>query len=136
MCQTEHTVQTGEGQGYRVAVRHEDYDAIQYEFYIPEAIWTHPSVQTFLNRLRSIQPNATIFAGLVGVWQGEPEQTCIYRMIIRAGHFDSANTRATLHGEVGRLIGDLSAADDSAQDTFMFTETNFRASMASGLTRI
>ena len=136
MCKTEHTVQTGSGQGYRVSVNHEDYQAIQYEFYIPEAIWEHESVQTFIERLESVQPGATIFQGLVGVWQGQPEQTRIYRMILRAGQFDPANTRSALHSEVGRLMADLSASDESAQDAFMFTETDIRVTMTNGLTRI
>lgn len=136
MAKTTHTVQTGEGQGYRVIVNHEDYQAIQYEFYIPEAIWNNQSVRTFINRLESVEPGATIFQGLVGVWQGQPEQTRIYRMILRAGQFDPANTRSALHSEVGRLMADLSASNQSAQDAFMFTETNIRVTMANGLARI
>ncbi len=136
MPQTTHTVQTGSAGGYRVRVYHEDCAAVQYEFYIPEAIWNHESVQTFVNRLESIEPGATIFQGLVGVWQGQPELTRIYRMILRAGQFDPANTHSALHSEVGRLMADLSASDESAQDAFMFTETDIRATMANGLARI
>lgn len=135
VCDTTHTVQTGGGKGYRVSVHHEDYQATQYEFYIPEAIWNHQSVQTFIERLESIEPGATIFQGLVGVWQGQPEQTRIYRMILRAGQFNPANTRSALHGEVGRLMADLSASKQSAQDAFLFTETDIRATMANGLAR-
>jgi len=136
MPSTTHTVQTGGGQGYRVAANHEDYQAIQYEFYIPEAIWVHQSVQAFIRRLESIEPGATIFQGLVGVWQGQPEQTRIYRMILREGLFDPANTRSALHSEVGRLMADLSASDESAQDAFMFTETDIRVTLANGLARL
>lgn len=136
MCKTEHTVQTGDGQNCRVSANHEDYRANQYEFYIPEAIWSHQSVQTFITRLASIEPGATIFQGLVGVWQGEPEQTPIYRVILRTGQFDPANTRSALHSEIGRLMADLSASDESAQDAFMFTETDIRVTMTNGLRRI
>ncbi len=136
MCKTEHTVKTPVYKGHRVSVNHEDYEAIQYEFYIPEAIWNHSSVQTFLQRLESIEPGATIFAGLVGVWQGEHEQSRIYRKILRAEQLDHANTRAALHSEVGRLMADLSASAESTQDAFMFTETHIRVTMSSGVTTI
>lgn len=136
MCKTEHTVKVPVYQAHRVSVSHEDYEAIQYEFYISEEIWDHSSVQTFLERLESIESGATIFAGLVGVWQGEPEQSRIYRKIIRAGQFDLANARAAFHSEIGRLMADLSASAESAQDTFMLTETDIRVTKSSGLTRI
>ena len=136
MCQTEHTVQTDEGQGYQVRVSHEDYVAIQYEFYIPETIWDNPSIQTFLQQLGSIQPNATIFQGLVGVWQGEPEQTRIYRMILGAGQFAIGNVRAALHSAIGSLMAELSGSAEHTQDTFMFSETDIRVTRSNGLTRI
>jgi hypothetical protein len=136
MCHTNHTVHTGPGQGYHVRLTHEDYPAIQYEFYIPEVIWSHPSVQTFIQRLKSIEPGATIFQGLVGVWHVQPEETRIYRMVLRADEFDRANTRSALHSAIGQLMAHLSGSDESAQDAFMFTEADIRVTMANGLTRI
>jgi hypothetical protein len=134
--ETAHTVQTNVGTGYRVKVSHKDYTAIQYEFYIPEAIWNHPSIKIFIQRLESVEPSATIFRGLIGVWQGEPETTRIYRLILRRGRFDPNNSRAALHGEVGRLMADLSASPQHAQQTFMFSETDIRATESMNVTRI
>jgi len=136
MVNTTHTVQTGFGSGYRVRVGHDAYAATQYEFYIPETIWSHPSVETFITRLQSVEAGATIFAGLIGVWQGVPETTRIYRLVLRAGRFDANNTRAALHSEVGRLMADLSASPQHVQQAIMFTETDIRVTMTSGLTRI
>lgn len=133
---TTHTVQTNAGTGYRVKVSHEDYTAIQYEFYIPEAIWNHSLVQVLIRRLESVEPNATIFRGLTGVWQSETETTRIYRLILRRVRFDPNNTRAVLHGEVGRLMADLSAMPQHAQQTFMFTETDIRATESNNVRRI
>jgi hypothetical protein len=49
-------------------VSHEDYEAIQYESYIPEAIWNHASVKTLIKRLkrqldghRSAHPDKVVF---------------------------------------------------------------------------
>ncbi len=83
MVQRMHTVQTGCGSGYRVRVDHDDYAAVQYEFYIPEAIWLCPSVQTFIRRMQSIEPGATVFHGLIGVWHGVSETTRIYSLVLR-----------------------------------------------------
>ncbi len=136
MCKTEHTVKMPVYKGHRVSVNHDDYEAIQYEFYIPEAIWNHSSVQTFLQRLESIESGSTIFAGLVGVWQDEPEHSRIYRKILRAEQLNPVNTRAALHSEVGRLMADLSAFAEAAQDAFMFTETDIRVTISNAVTPI
>jgi hypothetical protein len=119
-----------------VRVEHDNYAAIQYEFYIPEAIWSHPSVQTFITRLQSVEAGATVFAGLTGVWQGVAETTRIYRLVLRAARFDANNTRAALHSEIGRLMADLSASPEHAQQAIMFSETDIRVTMTSGLTHI
>lgn len=136
MQQTEHTVQASPGAGYRVRVNHEDYAAVQYEFYIPEAIWAHTAVETFIKRLQSVEAGATIFRGLVGIWKTAPEATYIYRVIIRGNQVAAGNARSALHGEIGRLLADLSVSPQHAQQTFMFTETDMRVSEANGLTRI
>jgi hypothetical protein len=107
-----------------------DQTAVEYEFYIPNAIWSHPSVQAFIKRLQSVVGGATVFGSLGGVWQGKPEATRIYRLIIPVDQFDIDNTRASLHSEIARLLTDLSGSPKHAQQTFMFTETDVRVTMA------
>ena len=136
MPKTPQSVPRGSGRRKRGRVGLGDRTAVQYEFYIPHAIWSHPSVQAFMKRLQSVVPGATIFGSLGGVWQGKPEATRIYRLIIPADQFDMNRTRATLHGEIGRLLADLSASPKHAQQTFMFTETDIRVTMAHGLTGV
>ena len=137
MNRTTHTILTGQGQGegYQVSVSHDDYAATQYEFYVPEAIWNHKAVRTFLKRLEDFAPGATAFSRLSGVWDHKPETTRIYRMILRAGQFDPVDTRSVLHDEIGRMMAELSADAASAQDTFMFTETPIHVTMSGGLTQ-
>lgn len=135
MTKTTHTVMTDQGEGYHVSVDHDDYPATQYEFYIPEAIWNHKAVRTLLKRLKDFASAATAFSRLAGVWDHKPETTRIYRMVLRAGQFDPAETRSVLHDEIGRLMAELSADDGCAQEAFMFTETPIRVTMSSGLTR-
>ena len=135
MTTTTHTITTDQGQGHRVSVDHDDYAATQYEFYIPEAIWNHRAVRALLKRLEDFAPAATAFSRLAGVWDHKPETTRIYRMVLRAGQFDPADTRSVLHNEIGLLMAELSADAGCAQDAFMFTETPIRVTMSSGPVR-
>lgn len=135
MNKTTHTITTDQGEGCRVSVDHDDYAATQYEFYIPEAIWNHRAVRTLLKRLEDFAPAATAFSRLAGVWDHKPETTRIYRMVLRAGQFDPADTRSVLHNEIGLLMAELSADAGCAQDAFMFTETPIRVTMSSGPVR-
>ncbi len=135
MTKTTHTIATGQGAGCRVIVDHDDYEATQYEFYIPEAIWGHKAVRALLDRLEDFAPAATAFSRLAGVWDHKPETTRIYRMVLRAERFDPVETRAVLRDEVGQVLAELSADDGCAQDAFMFTETPIRVTMSSGLAR-
>ncbi len=136
MNKTTHTITTGQAADYDVSVTHDDYAATQYEFYIPEAIWNHKAVRTLLKRLKDFAPAATAFSRLAGVWDHKPETTRIYRMILRAGQFDPADTRAVLHNEIGRMMAELSADPEGAQDAFMFTETPIQVVMSGGAVRI
>ena len=133
---TDHTVKLPQGSGYRVAVDHVDYAAIQYDFYIPRLIWELPSVKFFIKRLDSIEAGATLFEGLTGIWKGEREGTNIYRKIIDGRKFDPNNTRAGLHAAVGRLMADLSASPEFKQDAVMFTETRINVTMGMNLRNI
>ncbi len=135
MARTTHTIEATQGRDRRVSVDHDDYEATQYEFYIPEAIWNHKAVRTLLKRLEDFAPAATAFTHLAGVWERKPETTRIYRMVLEAGQFDPDQTRATLRDEIGQLMAELSANAGSAQDAFMFTETPIRVTMSRGPAR-
>jgi heme/copper-type cytochrome/quinol oxidase subunit 1 len=123
MTTTTHTVTNNSGTAERMTVSHDRSNAVQYDFYIPEAIWNHESVQTFLTRLLSIEQGATIFNGITGVWQGDEEQTRIYRLILRSDRFQRNNVTSAFAGEVGRLMAEL-AVTPLAQQAFMYTETD------------
>jgi hypothetical protein len=136
LVETEHTITQPHGSAYRVAVDHEDFKAIQYEFYIPRLVWNLPSVRVFIKRLDSIEKGATLFSKLGGVWEGEHEETNIYRKIIDRRNFQPSNTRTALHSAVGRLMADLSASPEFAQQAVMFTETPIRVTMSKNVRRI
>ena len=123
MSTTTHTVKNAKGTAERIAVTHDRYNAVQYDFYIPVAIWSHPSVKTFLTRLLSIEQGATIFNGLTGVWQGEQEQTRIYRIILRSDRYQRDNVTSAFAGEIGRLMAEL-AVSQFAQQAVLYTETD------------
>jgi hypothetical protein len=125
MCTTTHTVADKNGQAKHVNVKHVRIDAIQYDFYIPAKIWKAKRVQTFISRLGSLESGATIFLGLIGVWNGEAEQTLIYRMILRANKYNRNNVASTLRSEIGNLKAELSVTKER-QDEFMYTETEIK----------
>lgn len=127
---TEHTIQPPQGRAYRVAVSHKAYDAVQYDFYIPTLIWELPSLKRFIERLDAIDPGATRFEGLTGIWRGDREGTSVYRKILRRDQFDPDNTRSALQAAVGQLMADLCASPEFTQDTVMFTETHIKVTLS------
>lgn len=129
MCTTSHTLQNQSGSASRVTVSHSREVAVQYDFFIPTAIWNERSVQIFLTRLLSLEPGATVFKGLTGVWQGETEDTRIYRLILRASQFQRNNVTDALRQEIGVLMATLSLTPQQ-QQAFMYTETDIQMSMS------
>ena len=129
MCVTNHTVPNSNGQAVRVSAQHTHPHAIQYDFYIPGAIWSQSEVINFLSGLSRLAPGATIFHGLIGVWQGVPEETCIYRLIVEYGEYDRNNLTSALRSEIGNLMARLSVTA-SSQEAIMFTETNINMSLS------
>jgi hypothetical protein len=102
-------------------VNHENKPAIQYEFYIPAAIYQHTATKLFLKQLGQLAPGATIFKGAVGSWKGDEEDVHIYRLIL-GGEFDPANVRMGLHPMIADLMAELATWKESYQDAFLFTE--------------
>ncbi|MEX0652816.1 MAG: hypothetical protein WD534_02200 [Phycisphaeraceae bacterium] len=127
---TNHAIQPPQGQASHVAVTHRAYEAVQYDFYIPTLIWELPSVKRFIERLDAIDPGATRFEGLTGVWRGDREGTSVYRKILRRDQFDPDRTRSALQEAVGQLMADLCASPAFAQDTVMFTETPIKVMLS------
>lgn len=119
---TNHTIQDASGQARQVTIHHQRCEAVQYDFYIPNAIWDTPAVQDFRERLFSVEAGATVFNYLHGVWKGTEEQTCIYRMVLRAERFNRGNILATFQNMIGDLMAQLSVTG-SGQEVVMFTET-------------
>lgn len=134
MVKTHHTTQPMKpGSAATVEVDHDDKVAIQYEFYIPQSIWSHSATRTFITRLGTLAPGATIFKGATGVWESETESVNIYRLILEGGKFDPNNTRAALHSEVGQLLARWSEWTGSAQKAFLFIETAISMTLSSKL---
>lgn len=129
MSTTSHTLQNQAGSAEHVTVSHSRCPAVQYDFYIPTAIWDTPPVQTFLTRLLSLEPGATVFNGLTGVWQGETEHTRIYRLILRASQFQRNNVTDALRPEIGRVMAELSLTPQH-QQAFMYTETDIQMNLS------
>jgi hypothetical protein len=109
----------------------DDYEGVQLDFYIPEAIWDHHAIRGFLDRLQYLESGATIFNGLLGVWQGEPEYTRIYRMIRRADQVDYVGMMNTIKADIAGVMAELSTSDASGQQAFMFTESRVLVSLTS-----
>lgn len=128
MSTTTHTVPNQSGCVEHVTVSHAREAAVQYDFYIPTEIWDAPAMQTFRTRLLAMDPGATEFNGLTGVWQGDTEETRIYRLILRASQFQRNNVTDALKQEVGVLMATLSLTAQR-QEAFMYTETDIHMNM-------
>jgi len=114
------------GPKIKLKVRHNSFESVQYEFYIPAAIWSHRAVLKFISELENITQGATIQKTATGVWQGEEEDTNIYRMIVRPkkGTIETmqSRVRARLRNAIGEMMVTLAEWGESYQSEFMFTE--------------
>ncbi|HVC96347.1 MAG TPA: hypothetical protein VND64_21865, partial [Pirellulales bacterium] len=109
-------------------LQHHCERAIQYEFYIPAAVWSHSAVKEFREFLETKLSNgATIFKTAVGVWKGDEEDTNIYRLIVRpketqAGQDpDPADHRQMILDAIEKMMAHLAEWKESRQKEFLFT---------------
>ncbi len=109
------------GTAVRRNVAIETYSAIEYEFYVPAAIWDHAAVRIFLDELLSVEKGATIFKGTIGIWQQTTEITHIYRVTLRRDRFSPDNFVQTIQNRIARLMADLTESLDAWQEEIIFT---------------
>lgn len=110
------------GDEEKVVARHKTKTVIEYEFYIPAAIWEHRAVVAFISHLEKHTKGATILKTALGVWEGQPEDTNIYRMILELGEATQVNIREQLQDAIGDMLAGLAEWIESYQEAFMFTE--------------
>ena len=115
-----------DGHAVQCQLGEDDFDAVQLDFYIPVVIWDHPRVQAFLRRVESLESAGTIFNGLTGIWQGQPEQTRIFRIIRRRNKIDYKGMHQVVRADIAGLMVDLATADGTRQSQVMYTETSIR----------
>ena len=106
-------------------------EVVQYEFYIPAAIWDHSAVRDFIKNLGGLDPSATIFKGATGVWQGDQEDTHIYRLIRGPGaeKMPRQTVRNHLWNLVEEMMAKLSEWGESVQKAFFFTEAKISSTL-------
>ena len=108
-----------------VTIEFENNVCVQFEFYIPAAVFRHSAVRRFLNRLDKLAAGATISKGAIGAWEGDEEDVNIYRVIL-AGDFDREAVRSMLHSEIADVMASLAESKETVQRTFIFTEAELR----------
>ncbi len=113
----------------RVETYHEEYEATEFEFYVPSVVWTHCDVIEFRDRLAELPNGATVIKSVDGLWQDQSEETNIFRVIVRRGQVKLESLRNWAQNEVSRLTARLSQSEDSKQECVMFTEKNVKVSM-------
>lgn len=109
------------GTAVRRDVTIETYAAIEYEFYIPAAIWDHQAVRVFRDELQSLEKGATIFKGTIGIWQEITEQTHIYRVTLRRDRFQPDNFVQAIQNRIARMMADLTESLEAWQEEVIFT---------------
>lgn len=112
-------------------IEHCDYAAVQFDFYIPESIWSEARTQKFIETIQSVEQGGTIFKGLTGMWQGDQESTRIYRVTIPCDGMGRAILRAALHAEIETLLRSLALSPSTMQTALLFTETEIYVSLSS-----
>jgi hypothetical protein len=111
------------GNAASVVINHENRTAIQYEFYIPAAVYYHTAVQAFRQSLGQLAPGATIFRGATGVWMGEEEDVYIYRTLIKYGEHTPETLRPGLRSLIQAMMASLATWKEASQKEVLFTET-------------
>ena len=118
----------------RVAVRHDEFVATEYELYIPAGIWTHTAVRAFLDRPLRAEGGATISKGATGLWRGGQEETHVIRIVVRRTAGDRAGGRDRffdlLQRRVGRLMAHLAEWPEARQQEVMFTAKEVRVGVS------
>ncbi|HYE61264.1 MAG TPA: hypothetical protein VD997_04640 [Phycisphaerales bacterium] len=92
--------------------------AVEYEFYIPAAVWEHGATRAFLAWLTSEVEGATVFKGAVGAWEGQVERTHVVRVLAGA---DEA-TSGLIAARAGELMRAWGESPQTRQETLMFTK--------------
>ncbi len=109
------------GRKTTVAVEHEEFQAMEYDIYVPAGIWSHSAVQAFVNEPVSLEGGATISKGATGLWRGGQEETNIIRIVVRAARVDHDRFFDHLHQRLGELMAHLAEVPEAQQNTMMFT---------------
>lgn len=97
------------------------FEALEFDFFLPTAIWDHQAVCAFRDDLAAVEPGATIQHANTGLWNGEAEGTRVYRLLLRVGAFDPDRVTRWLHRRVGRLADELAGDAAARQDEVRFT---------------
>jgi len=119
---------------HRVRVQFESFEAVQYEFYIPNQILEHEAVRQFLEWLEEYERNATVLPDLIGLFKPyPPERTTVYRKIVRKSKAQVSVARKFIENRVGRLMADLSVNPNAVQKEIWFTETMINVSRSFNL---
>ena len=90
---TTHTVSQSSGSAQTITVDHAFYEAIKFDFYIPEQIRNNAAIEELIRTIDSLGEGATIYPQLTGIWMGQPEGVQIYSVVLRRDRFDLEHVR-------------------------------------------
>lgn len=114
-----------------IKVEHKEYDAVQYEFYFPQSVWSNSATKSFIIKIGNLAPGATIFKGATGIWKEDEEDINIYRLILGGDEFNKGSINSLLYSEIGQLMAYWAEWDESIQEAFLFTETDIKMTISS-----
>lgn len=128
MKQTKHRKLAGQDAGTLFTVDQDSYLAVQFDFYIPALIYELPKMSRLRKSLSDIE-GATVFENETGIWEGEPENTHVFRVILRPGKLDLDDARTQIKQVIGDFMVEISDSEHK-QQAIMFTETRVEVSVA------
>ena len=135
MKQTRHRKPKGHDAGALFTVDHDSYVAVQFDFYIPAAIYKLPKIEGLRKSLADIE-GATVFENETGIWEGQPEKTHVFRVILRPGKLDLDDARSQIKNVIGEFMVDVSDSQKHRQKAIMFTETRVEVALAKNVKKI
>lgn len=99
-----------------------------FDIYLPTTLWTLGALSTFLQRLLTLCPGATIYEGAVGLWQGQAEGTRILRVSVEIVDadgrdiFDVANLRSGIRDAATDLLVELQSNHGCVEQAIFFND--------------
>jgi hypothetical protein len=99
--------------------------AIEFEFYVPAALWRRKATRTFLNEVYGFVEGATLIGGARGAWHGQSETTHLVRVVIESSGMELSRFMSAI-GRAAKRLMEAWHEGGAGQEMFLFTQRVLR----------